>query len=126
MNPARGNVGRPHPAQKLLHARAVQPLERDVVKARVATHLTDQVAQRGVEIQLDIAIGHHDEQGHRHQVAGQVLQQLQAGGVCPVQIVQHEQPGTGIGGARHELGEGVHEPMALLLRVERGKHGQLW
>ncbi|HZQ38307.1 MAG TPA: hypothetical protein VFD32_20425, partial [Dehalococcoidia bacterium] len=84
-------------------------------------------------VEFHIAIGAHQQQRQRGQLAGDELQQRQRGGVRPVQVFEHEQQWPPAGRGAQPAQHRVEQAKARLFRIDRGRRGkagqeprQLW
>ena len=104
--------------QQLLHARLVQPPERDPRRQPLPQQRFERLRERPLHVELDVAVRADDEQPHRGEVRREVLQQLERRFVGPVQVVQQDHARRLLRRALDVLEEGAEDQAALLI----GRH----
>ena len=122
------------PAHELRARRRVEPcgdervglalaeaVEHEAVEAPLAPQVGDQLGQRVVVADLDVADEAEHHQARRVGVAQEMAQQQQRRLVGPVQVVDHEQQRRALGRAPHEAGDRLEQAIALRLGVLRGR-----
>ena len=74
---------------------------------------------------FDVAVRGDHQQARRGQLAGEEAEQEQRRRVGPVEVVEDEDERPRPSGAREERREGIKQPKARLLGVERRRHGEI-
>ena len=93
--------------------------ELDAGERVVATEVGEKLGERVGAGEVALAIRPDDEHGRGPLVPEHVAQQEDGRLVGPVQVVEHQEEGMGLGGHVEQGGDALEEPIALQLDVAR-------
>ena len=109
--------------QELAHLLGGERLQRDAAHRGEPAELGEHRAQRVAPVQVVGADGRDDEEAFLPHPAQQEGQQVPAGAVGPVQVLEHEQDGALAGGGGEGRGDGVEELQRGEVRTPRSGAG---
>ena len=75
-------------------------------------------------VDLDVAVGADEQQAGAVEVAGQMDEQIERAAVGVVQVLEDDDQRLHGGGVAQEAGDGLQQPLALLLGVARSSRSR--
>jgi hypothetical protein len=122
---ARRDRGFEQPGEQRGRGRLVESAEVERRGQPQAVQLDEGVLEHGIRPELRPAVGRHDEQARVAQSAPQVEQQLEAGRVGPMEVVEQDEEWSAARQGPGELGPGFEEGRPVFRTGRRAGRAQL-
>jgi hypothetical protein len=117
----RRNLLGEHRLEQLARLLARQACQLDPLRQTFPRQILQQSGKRRILVDLDLAVGQHEQHRHAADAAGQVVHELQAPGVGPMDVVDKYRQRGARREAFHEKGERLEGALLLAGRVEIGR-----